>query len=520
MKGTRQTRSSAIRSGVILAALLLSILIFKPLRAQESRATLEGRVTDQQGAIIPQAAVVVTSEQTGVKQQTTTNDQGAWTLNFLNPGAYTITISVPNFKTFERRGVTLQVADRKQIDATLELGEVSDHVVVTAETPLIDTNSATSGTVITSQEINEMPSMTRVSTLLATLSPGVIAQDQNGNVVHMWSYIGASSFLADGGRDIRSNNFQLDGLPNVKSGGYISFIPPTDSLQEFRVQTNAYDASIGRQAGSTINMTTKSGSKDYHGSLFWFNQNNFLNAALFQTNLTGAAKPPIHFNEYGGTFGGPIRIPKVYNGQQKTFFFFSFDETRNQDPLTGGTRSVPTELERQGDFSQSFTTNLINGQLVKFPIQVFDPLTVNAAGVRQPFAGAVIPAGRLSPIAQAILKYVPLPNKASDPTGNAVNNFVSSATRRDTLPVISVRVDQAWNNSHHSFVSVRWNHLTEFLDDYFNSPATGNYQTRIAKGIGLDHVWTISPTKTLDLRFNVSRFKESNFNKGAGFDPT
>src|SRR5262249_28039696 len=145
MERTRQTRSSAIRSGVILAALMLSILIFKPLRAQESRATLEGRVTDQQGAIIPRATVVVTSEQTGVKQQTATIDQGAWTLNFLNPGAYTITVSNHNFKAFERRGVTLQVADRKQIDATLELGEVSDHLVVTAETPLIGTNSASPG---------------------------------------------------------------------------------------------------------------------------------------------------------------------------------------------------------------------------------------------------------------------------------------------------------------------------------------------------------------------------------------
>lgn len=520
MKSIRHTRTSAVRPELSLAALLLCILSCTALNAQESRATLDGRVTDPQGSIVPGATIVVISELTGVKQQTATNEQGAWTVRFLNPGAYTIVISAPNFKTFERKGFTLQVADSKRIDTTLELGEVSDHVVVTAEAPLIDTTSATSGTVITSQEINELPSMTHVATLLATLSPGVIAQDQNGNVVHMWSYIGASQFLADGGRDIRSNNFQLDGMPNVKSGGYISFIPPTDSLQEFRVQTNAYDSSIGRQAGATINMTTKSGTKDYHGNLFWFNQNNFLNAALFQTNLAGGAKPPVHFNEYGGTFGGPVWIPKVYHGRQKTFFFFSFDGTRNQDPRPGSIRSVPTELERKGDFSQSFTTNLINGQLVKFPIQIFDPQTVNASGVRQPFANNVIPAARLSPIAQKILQYVPLPNKASDPTGNAVNNFISSATRQDTLPVISMRVDQAWNNSHHSFVSVRWNHLTESLDDYFNSPATGNYQTRIAKGIGLDHVWTISSTKTLDLRFNVSRFKESNYNKGAGFDPT
>src|SRR5262249_17610688 len=147
MKNIRQTRSAAIRSAIwsggFLTALLLSILTFRPLAAQESRATLEGRVTDQQSETIPRAIVIVSSELTGVKQQTVTNDQGAWTVHFLNPGVYTISISAPNFKTFVRQGVTLQVADSKRIDTMLELGAVSDHVVVTADAPLIDTNSAT-----------------------------------------------------------------------------------------------------------------------------------------------------------------------------------------------------------------------------------------------------------------------------------------------------------------------------------------------------------------------------------------
>jgi hypothetical protein len=349
------------------------------------------------------------------------------------------------------------------------------------------------------------------------LSPGVIGQDQNGNVVHLWSYNGASQVTADGGRNnIYSNNYQLDGAPNTQHGGNVAFIPPPDSVQEFRVQTNAYDSSIGRQAGATINMQTKSGGKDYHGSAYWWNQNNILNANLFQTNLVGGSVPPVHFNEWGATFGGPVRIPKLYNGKEKTFFFFSYDDTWNQDPRPGSTRSVPTALERTGDFSQSFTTQ--SGQ--RFPIQVYDPSSVDAKGNRTLFPGMVIPKTRLSTIAQNILTYVPLANTPGDPTSNASHNFISSATRQDKFPVISVRGDQNWSNTQHSFVTVRWDHLHEFIDDYFQNAATGNYQERIAESVGLDHVWTVSPSSVLDLKFTVNRYGQPNYDKGSGFDLT
>lgn len=506
---------------VVFSAALLTVIACTTSPAQEVRATIGGRVTDAQGAVVPGASVTVTSDDTSVKQDTRTNSQGNWTVQFLLPGHYHFTVTAPGFKTEQRSGITLQTADNKQLDVQLEVGSASQSVEVTAEAPLIDTTSATSGTVITSEEISEMPSQSHVATLLATLSPGVIAQDQNGNVVHMWSYIGASQFTADGGRNnIYSNSFMLDGMPDTKAGGYVSFIPPMDSLQEFRVQTNAYDAAIGRQAGSTVNMQTKSGTKDYHGNLYEFNQNNVLNAQLFQTNLVGGAKPPIHFNEFGGTVGGPVVIPKLYNGRQKTFFFVSYDKTLNEDPRPGGTRSVPTALERKGDFSQSYTTNVLNGQTVRFPILVYDPMTVDAKGNRTLFPGDMIPSSRLDPIAQNILKFVPLPNTPSSPTGNAVNNFVSSATRTDKFPVLSTRVDQDWNNSQRSFVTVRWSHLNEFLDDFFHNAATGNYQQRIAENVGLDHVWTLSPSKILDLRFAVNRFEQPNYDQGSGFNPT
>jgi hypothetical protein len=491
------------------------------VKAQEVRATVSGRVIDAQGAVVPKAAVTVISDETGVKQETRTNNQGNWIVQFLLPGHYSFTVSVSGFKTETRRGIELQAADNKQFDLRLELGSSTQTVDVTAEPPLIDTTSATSGTVISSREIDDLPSQTHVATLLATLSPGVVAQYQNGNVVHLWSYNGASQFTSNGGRNnIFSNNFLLDGMPDVRAGGNISFIPAQDSVQEFRVQTNAYDGSIERQNGSTINMQTKSGTNRYHGLLYEYNQNNVFNANLFQTNLVGGAVPPVHFNEFGGTFGGPVRIPKVYNGREKTFFFVSWDDTHNIDPRPGGTRSVPTALERQGDFSQSFTTNTINGSLVRFPIQVYDPLTVDSKGNRQLFPGEKVPVNRLNPIALKILNYVPLPNTQGDNTGNAVNNFVSGATRTDTFPVLSIRGDQNWSNSQRSFAVVRWAHLHESLDDFFDNPATGSEAERVPENIGLDHVWIVSANKILDMRFNVNRYLQPSHDDGAGFDPT
>jgi hypothetical protein len=509
------------KNGLLILVLLAISIVGKVAWSQEARATIGGRVTDAQGAVVPDAAVVVVADDTGLKQESRTNSQGNWTVQFLLPGPYRFTIAAPGFKTENRQGITLQTADNKQIDVQLEVGSSSQTVEVTAEAPLIDTTSATSGTVISKEQITEIPSSSHVATLLATLSPGVLAQDQNGNVVHMWSYIGGSQFTADGGRNnIYSNSFQLDGMPNTQHGGYVSFIPPMDSLQEFRVQTNAYDASIGRQAGSTVNMQTRSGGKSYHGSLYEFNQNSFLNANLFQTNLVGGTVPPVHFNEFGGTVGGPVWIPKIYKGKDKTFFFFSYDKTLNLDPRPGSTRSVPTPLERTGDFSQSFTTQLIGGQLQRFPILIYDPGTHDGNGNRAPFNNNKIPASMLNKIAQNLLSYVPTANTPGDNTGSAVNNFVSSATRQDKFPVVSVRVDHAWTNSNHSFGVVRWSHLNEFLDDFFHNAATGNYQQRVAENVGLDHVWTISPTKILDLRFSVSRFEQPNYDKGSGFDPT
>jgi hypothetical protein len=491
-----------------------------PAWSQEARATLGGRVTDPQGAVIPSAVIVVTSDATGVEQRTKTNEQGNWAVRFLVPGSYSFSVIAAGFQRMDQKGIVLQTADDKLVDTRLAVGAAVEQISVTAGTPLIDTTSASSGTVITPEEILEMPSSSRESTLLATLSPGVVQQDQNNNPIHLWSYLAGSQMTADGGRNnTRSNEFELDGMPNVKSGGNVGFMPPPDAIQEFRVQMNAYDASIGRQAGATFQMSIKSGTAEYHGSLYEFNQNNLLNANLFQTNLQGGPRPPIHQNEYGGTLGGPVRIPKVYNGKQKSFFFVSYTRFKDSEPRFS-IRSVPTALERQGDFSQSFTTQTINGQRVRYPIQVYDPFSVDASGNRQLFPGMLIPASRQSPIAQKILSYVALPNTASDPSGNALNNYVPAGSQLDTMPILTMRFDQMWNNAHKSFANIRSYHETGIGTSDFHNISTGNVGQRISKGIGLDHVWTKSSTAVLDLRFNLTRYEEPGIDNGSGFNPT
>jgi hypothetical protein len=339
-------------------------------------------------------------------------------------------------------------------------------------------------------------------------------------VVRGWSNDGASQFTANGGRnDTASNNFQLDGMPNTKTGGDIAFIPPMDSVQEFRVQTNAYDASIGRQAGATINMETRSGGKQYHGVLYEYNQNNFLNANLYQNNLIGLTTPAVHFNQFGGTFGGPVRLPKIYNGAGRTFFFVAYDKTINTNPLPA-TLSVPTALERKGDFSQSFTTQLVNGNRVTYPINLYNPFQVDPKGNRTIFAGGVIMPTLLDPIAQNILAYIPLPNTAGDGTSTDSNNFVSPGTRQDTYPVVAVRVDQNWNNSQHSFVTVNWDHLSEFSGNNFGTIASGSNLFRSTKRIGLDHVWTMGDSRVLSMHYTLNRYESPSSSNGAGFDPT
>jgi hypothetical protein len=216
-----------------------------------------------------------------------------------------------------------------------------------------------------------MPTSSRIPTLFATLSPGVLAQDQNSNILNLYSYNGASQITVNGGRNnVRSNEFELDGMPNIKAGGSVAFIPSPDAIEEFRVVMNAYDSSIGRQAGGTLQMTFKSGGSHYHGNLYEFFENKVFNANLFQANLVGSVPPHFIYNQFGGTFGGPVWIPKVYSGRNSSSPT-SFASRTNVATFSCHRRRAA------GDFTQSYHST---GERRAQQFRWLRPASVDAAG--------------------------------------------------------------------------------------------------------------------------------------------
>ena len=549
------------RSALALVA-ILTLLFAGSLRSfgQESRASLAGKVTDPTNAVVVGATVTVVSVETGVVQTTTTNQTGEWRVQFLNPGHYSFMVNSPGFKKAQHAAIELQVGDLKTADVQLQIGAVAETVNVGAEGALIDTDAAVSGAVITTKELEELPSLSQVPTLLAGLTPGEVVGNGVSGGVYLWSNLGASGVQANGSGCLNNacgaqnsyyaEQYTLDGAYDSNANGTVSFIPPQDAIAEFRVVTNAYDASIGRSSGATMDMVSKTGTKDFHGSLYEYNQNNFLNARVWNST---AGAPAVHTNLYGGTIGGPVWIPHVYDGRKrKTFFFFSYAGTRNNAPVNSGYMNLPTALERQGDFSQTCQVtnsivyyadgnhgtgpcsvvdskgNPVTNPTVK-PFTIYDPTTINmSTGTRTAFSnptglGNVIPSARISQYAQAVFALMPLPdNPATGTVSSDSNNFVKKESQRDIYAGYMIRLDHAWNNSNHSYANISRNHFTEvsfnpfggFANDVLNSFD----QARKEETFTLDHNIVLNPRMVLDLKYNVLNNYQNAFSGTANFN--
>ncbi len=504
-------------------AFLLALLAGAPkARAQGSTATLGGRVADQQGDVVAGAQVVVTSEITGVVIKTQTNDTGEWRLDSLVAGNYRFRVTAPGFAALEHSAVELQVADQKFVDVTLRVGSATESIVVQSTTPLIDTTAAVSGTVLTNSELDELPSQSNAPTELAVLAPGVFMAPPQGGAAYLWSNVSESGMSVNAsGSGTNAVNYVVDGASNtIVSSGDIAFIPPMDAVDEVRVTTSSYDASIGRTAAGTINMSLKSGGDKFHGDLYERNQNNFINAAYTQYHATNKPTPVIRFNEYGGTVGGPVWIPKFYNGGKKgTFFFFSYDGIRSISPSATGFLGLPTAAERQGDFSQivEVTNNVI------YPATIYDPLQIDpTTGNRQPFEGAVIPKERISPMAKAIFDLLPLPNTPPTVANTTTNDYLENSPKNDHFGSYAIRVDHAWNNNNHSYVEWRYNSLNEHTQDPFgpSNVLVGENLVRHNYGLTINHSWVINPKLVVTANANATAFKTTDGPATVGLDPT
>ncbi len=488
----------------------VAFLLVSIAGAQEYRGTILGRVTDASGSAVAGAKVTAINEATNAASTATSASDGAYLAPFLIPGKYRLEVEAAGFRKYVQSGITLSVNAQVNVAAPLQVGAIAESITVTADAPLLETATATMGQVIDRQKVEAMPLNGRMIFVLNRLSQGVIWQTPTFGAtgtsgLRPFDNLGGSAWSMNGGR-LTTNEFLLDGAPNSTRGRY-NFAPPVDAVEEFKVQTNSFDAQYGRTGGGVVNMTLKSGTNRVHGQLWNFtkygawNANNSLNVAR------GQRKPPHQYNQYGATVGGPAYLPKIYNGTDRTFWMFTWEGLRERVPFPQ-TTSVPTAAERAGDFSQVYRDG--------GPFAIFDPLTTRSEGVRlvrDEFPNSRIPAGRMNPIAQRYLSAVyPLPNVANQRQSNFTNT-VNKGIYNYNAEV--ARLDHVINANNKVFGTFYRNHRDEFRSNNGLQGTVANQgqwpQTRNNHGVTLDWVSTLSPTALLNLRAGFTRFLETNF---------
>jgi hypothetical protein len=449
-------------------------------------AQVNGRVTDSSGAIVPGASLTIRSVSTGAERKVQTNDLGLYTIPLLLPGSYEIRVQHSGFKPIVRGGVDLDVDQRATADFVLEVGAMSEQVEVRAAVSRLNTVEASQGQVIDNQRIVELPLNGRNYLDLALMSGGAVQADPS-------SRIGGFS---SGGQRVSQNNYIVDGIDNnsvelAAAGRRAEMVEPSiDAIQEFKVQTNSYAAEFGRGMGSVVNLTIKSGANDVHGSAFEFVRNEKFDAKNFFTP-PNATKPPFKRNQYGLAMGGPVWIPRLYNGRNKTFFFGDFERTRIRQTSTVA-NTIPTLKMRTGDFSE----------LTK---KVVDPANNNT-----PFVGNVIPASRFDPVAAKLIQIYPSPQSLV-----LANNFTYLSPQNQDVDKWDLRIDQNAGTKDNIFF--RYSTHDTFLPDTPSLPAPayggGNldYITEgINTGAGWNHIFTPNLILSVRAGWNFARFKRNN----------
>ncbi len=488
---------------------------------QEPRGTILGRVVDPSGAVIPNASVKITNTATGVTITVVTNAQGNYVAPYLIPGTYRVEAEAAGFKRIVQDGLELRVNDRLEVNLTLEVGAITEQVTVVAETPLLDTTSASMGSVVDARRVAELPVPHGNPYHLIQLAPGVafarsITLDRPFEPTHIVGYV------MDGARANRSE-VTLDGSVNTASGNtgtrnelIASWVPPADLVSEFKVQTAPFDATVGQTEGGVVNVSLKSGTNALHGTAYYVKMAPELTANLFFSNRNNIPRGNFTYNRWGTSASGPVYLPRLLDGRNRTFFTYGYEGIHEERPR-GTTLTVPTAKQREGDFSD----------LLKLgsQYQIYDPFTRRPApGGRfqvDPLPGNIIPPNRISPIAKNILSYYALPTVPG--TADGRNNLpLPNEPEPITYYTHAWRVDHNLSASHRIFVRANVYKRDSHYNDWFKSAATGQWFQFLARAAGFDDVYSFSPTLVMNVRYGYNRFIRTYDGnpKGRGFDLT
>jgi hypothetical protein len=419
--------------GARLVALFFVIL---PAARAQGTGEITGTVTDPSGAAVNGAKVTATNAATGAERAVISNDAGNYDLPAMPPGNYSMRVEYTGFRAAERKDVELQVAQVARLDFALQLGNVSDTVEVAGGAPVIETENATIGTVIENKRIVELPLNGRNPLQLVSLTPGATTNGPASSQGQQRMGGSRNAFsLNVAGQRTSNNHYELDGVENTDPNfNTYLFLPSVDALQEFKVESGTYGAEYGRGL-SQVNMSTRSGGNQFHGTLFEFLRNSDVDAKNFFDPAGPIA--PFKRNQFGGTVGGPVWVPKVFNGRDKLFFFFDYEGLRERKAQTA-LFNMPPAQNRDGDFAGSGAV-------------IYDPLTrvIDSGGKvvsEAAFAGNLIPASRVTSTATTALKnWFPLPNRGV--TSGYTNNFISNEGRRNDNDQVTARGDYVMNAS-------------------------------------------------------------------------
>ncbi len=527
--------------GIALAALLLALPTHRA-QAQETRATVNGRVQDASSSGVPAASVTARNIATGVATTVVSADDGNYTIPFLVPGTYSITAESPGFKATTQDHVDLHVGDKLTVDLSLPVGAVSESITVSTAAPILDEGSASRGGLIDNKRVVELPINGRNPFQLANLLPGVVFAG-NPSFIRPFDNGDAANFSINGGLR-QTNAFLVDGAPDdaisdvagdrSHANQNIAFTPTVDATQEFKIVNNFYDAQYGRTGGGIFNVSTKSGTDQYHGSVYsfirryQFNANNIANkAAGLPIYALDANKNNVggdFLNQYGLAVTGPLSIPHIYDARSKTFFLFGVENYIQNTPAPALTTTI-NSFERNGDFSAA-------GE----PI-IYDPYTTRLGPngvccIRDPFPGNKIPLSRLQNSAgYKLAQAFPLPNYSAtgaDPltsTANS-NNYSSGANlSKDRFKNWIGRIDQ--NFGQRERVYFRYAHNRRNQTDNGTTNFVGalldaqDPLSRTNDNAVVDSLTQIGARWTLDLRASVARYNEKvNRSRVFGFDDT